>query len=541
MHHASSNLEQESSIQFDKQTLAAIKGSPSIAVFTIDDDGIITDWNLGAEKLYGFDKEDLIDQHCQTLFPENAINTLNKNLAKIIRGRVIPEVETQGRRKDGHIIDILFSMHPIKHSESGHVVGAITMSTDISAKKLTENALVERANQIKAIVETVPDAIITIDSTGVIEAVNPAIQTIFGYAPHEVIGSNVTLLMPSPYREEHDGYLKRYLSTRKAKVIGIGREVTGLRKNGDQFPMELAVNLVIIDGREAFVGVVKDISERKLNELALEEQYSKTEEANTALTKTLAILQSTQAELVEAEKMAALGSMVAGVAHEINTPLGISLTAASHLEAAIMSISKGLAAKTLTQSTLQELLKSGNEASQLILRNLDKAATLISSFKKLSIDQSDEGITEGNLSATLHSIIASVRTEIESRNCQIELNCPEHIRININTNTLQQVLKNLLCNAAIHAYPDEAGGPITITVEEQSDTLTIMVADQGRGMDKGTLAKAFEPFFTTRRNKGGMGLGLHLVYNLVKQSLHGKIEAHSTEGAGSTFTITVPK
>ncbi|MFT5576315.1 MAG: two-component system sensor kinase FixL [Bermanella sp.] len=271
MHRAPSSLNDASDVEFDQKTLSAIQSSPSIALYTVGHSSLITGWNLGAEKLYGFQSDDIIGEHCATLCPESAMNTLNKNFAKLKRGRVVPEIETQGRRKNGGASDVLFSMHPI--------------STDISANKAAEQTLVERAYQIKAVVETVPDAIITIDSSGIIEAVNPSVKIIFGYSPHEVLGCNVSILMPLPYREEHNHYLENYLSTQKAKGIGIGREVTGLRKNGEHFPMELAVNMVFIGGRETFIGAVKDISERKRNEDTLNQQFDKIEPVNRELKK----------------------------------------------------------------------------------------------------------------------------------------------------------------------------------------------------------------------------------------------------------------
>ena len=212
-----------------REMLAAIQGTRSAAIFNIDTEGHISFWNIGAEKLFGFQDSEMLGKHCSNLCPPEEIHTLNKMLAKLLRGRITPEIAIRLQRKNHSAVDVLLSIHPFRKTESTPITGALIICTDISAKKAAEKALIERANQIKAIVETVPDAIVTINTEGIIEAVNPAVRTIFGYAEPEIIGCHVSIPMPSPYREAHDQYLANYLHTRKAKVIGIAREVTGRR------------------------------------------------------------------------------------------------------------------------------------------------------------------------------------------------------------------------------------------------------------------------------------------------------------------------
>jgi len=399
--------------------------------------------------------------------------------------------------------------------------------------------LKDRANQIKAIVETVVDAIITIDNQGIIEAVNPAVERIFGYKAHELIGLNVSALMPSPYREEHDGYLRRFQSTREPRVIGIGREVSGQRKNGDVFPMDLAVNAVTIDGRESYVGVVKDISERKQHEAELQRQYERTEQLNTELQATLEELSRTQHELVEAEKLASLGSVVAGLAHEINTPLGVSMTAASHLEALFRQRAAELQASKLTQSGLEHFFAGGAESTTLLQRNLQRAAELVNTFKRLSVSTSSNNICSLADDRTLENILLSLASELKKHQSELRINNRLEHPINLDASVLRDVLHNIVLNAAIHGYQSQ-GGVVYIDISSRPHQVTFTVRDEGAGMNEEVADKVFEPFFTTRRNKGGLGLGLHLTYNLVKQTLRGSIKVKTAPGQGTCFVLDLP-
>lgn len=520
--------------------LLAIFNSPITAIVSVDFDGRITDWNPGAENIFGYSKQEVQGENWTLLSPPDRHGELRKALDKIRRGRTVPEQESQRLHKDGNRFDIDFMIYPLRDEQSQELVGAISMTIDISQRKQTESALHESSSKIEAIVQTVLDGIITIDQYGTINSLNPAAEQIFQYNAYELIGCNVKMLMPNPYQEEHDQYLKNYLTTGTQKVIGIGREVTGLRKDGSTFPMNLAVNRMEVAGETAFVGTVKDISERIEKEEQIKIEIGKTEKANQELQATLKQLQETLGQLVESEKMAALGSLVAGIAHEVNTPIGVGVTASSHLINVTRDFKQNYEEGLVTNSSLKKFITMAEDSSNIISRNLDRAAVLINSFKQVAVDQSNDELRRVELQEYLREITSSFAPELKKHHASVEIDCPAGISLLTYAGSLYQVIINLVMNAAIHAYDDDVGGKIEVRAVKKGDEVEIQVVDFGKGVKEENLHKIFEPFFTTRRNRGGTGLGLHITMNIVTQSLAGKISAQSQIGQGTSFFVTIP-
>ncbi len=250
--------------------LAAIVESSVDAIISKDLNGIIITWNHGAERMLGYTADEIIGKPVFILFPPDRLNEEELIIEQITRGIRVEHFETVRVTKDGRPLSVSLTVSPIRDA-TGAVVGASKILRDISERKRVEAARNDSDLRHKAILEASLDGIITIDERGIIESINRSGQRLFGYAADEVIGKNVSILMPQPYRQEHDGYLHNYQTTRKPKIIGIGREVTGLRKDGSTFPMELAVTELVLSGKRAFTGTVHDITERKLAEKALRE------------------------------------------------------------------------------------------------------------------------------------------------------------------------------------------------------------------------------------------------------------------------------
>lgn len=263
-------------------------------------------------------------------------------------------------------------------------------------------------------------------------------------------------------------------------------------------------------------------------------------ESNQELLSTLEKLHQFQHQLVESEKMASLGDMVAGVAHEVNTPIGLGVTASTLLADRLKEIKDAYEDKTLKSSQLKKFLHEGSENIAIIYRNLNRAADLISSFKKVAVDQSSEDIREFNIHELFSEVLLTLGPQLNNLPYVVDIDCPKELIITSKPGPINQILINLIMNSIIHGFEGKDNGTISIRVMPLSNQLNITFADDGVGVDESIKKKIFEPFTTTKRGEGGSGLGLHLVYNLVTQALGGTIILTSETGQGVNFEINFP-
>jgi signal transduction histidine kinase len=254
-------------------------------------------------------------------------------------------------------------------------------------------------------------------------------------------------------------------------------------------------------------------------------------------------LNAAQQNLIDAERLAALGGLVAGVAHEVNNPIGISLTVASSLSRrADMFEAELQSASPLRRSQLEEFVRSARDAARQLVGNLHRAGELIQSFKQVAVDRSHAERRQFSLSEATDQIIASLRPVLKRAPITLSVDVPEGLVIDGYPGSYGQILTNLFLNAASHAFADGRAGAISISARSRgSDEVEIIFADNGAGMTPDVLRQAFDPFFTTRRNEGGTGLGLHIVYNLVTQQFGGRMMLDSRLGQGTTFRIIMPR
>lgn len=274
----------------------------------------------------------------------------------------------------------------------------------------------------------------------------------------------------------------------------------------------------------------------------IDERTTALAQAKQRAERALEELRSTQDELVRSEKMSALGQLVAGVAHEVNTPLGVALTAASHLGGGAREFERKLGGGKVSRTELEHLLATIREGTDLVERNLDRAAQLIRNFKQISVDRSSDGRREFVLGPYLEELLQSLRLLWKHKPVELQLECPADIRLDSFPGALGQVLTNLAQNAVLHAFDhgDQPGQMLLQVRRLDTERIEIRFADDGRGIEPEALQRIFEPFYTTRRNEGGSGLGLHIVYNLVKQKLGGSIDVKSLPGFGTEFFIVLP-
>lgn len=282
---------------------------------------------------------------------------------------------------------------------------------------------------------------------------------------------------------------------------------------------------------------------RKLNEeleQRVEARTTELRETNRSLQESLETLQRTQSQLVQSEKMAALGSLVAGVSHEISTPVGIGVTAASHLDQKSREIERRYREGEMTRSDLERYLKTACQSSEMILGNLRRAADHIQSFKQVAVDQASGDKRRFKLKEYLDEILLSLHPKLKRTTHTITVNCSDGLEIESYPGAFSQIITNFVLNSLNHGFEDKEHGHITLDIIYQNDALQLRYSDNGKGIPHEECLRIFEPFYTTKRGQGGSGLGLHIVYNLVTQRLNGHITCESMPGIGTTFLIQVP-
>ncbi len=282
---------------------------------------------------------------------------------------------------------------------------------------------------------------------------------------------------------------------------------------------------------------------RALNEdleSRIEARTHEIQQKNSALEDALGHLREAQEHLVAGEKMAALGGLVAGIAHEINTPVGIGVTATSHLQQKTGNLIQLYQEKTMKKSDLQQFLKTAQEATHMILTNLNRASELIHSFKQVAVDQSSEKRRNFRIKEYLDEVLLSLRPHLKKKPIAVAVNCDEELCLDSFPGAFGQIISNLTMNAALHAFADGQNGKITIEIRGEGNGVVLIFEDNGSGIPEKNLKKIFDPFFTTKRGEGGSGLGLHIVYNIVTQTLGGTIQCESATGAFTRFTLRLP-
>ncbi|WP_211185363.1 ATP-binding protein [Thalassotalea algicola] len=255
---------------------------------------------------------------------------------------------------------------------------------------------------------------------------------------------------------------------------------------------------------------------------------------------TIKQLKSTQAQLIEKEKFAALGNLVAGVAHEVNTPIGMGVTASTFLQDRITELKLAFEREELTAKQLEKFVKEGQETSQIIFSNLARAADLVSSFKQVAVDQSSDQHRKFNVVKLIDEVILSLRPHLKKTNHQIHVNCDKNLSIDSIPGALSQIIINLIMNSIIHGFEQTNEGEVTIDITVKDNHFYLNYKDNGKGIPEEFISRVFEPFVTTKRGEGGTGLGMHLVYNLVTQALDGDVRLYSQVDNGVSLDITFP-
>lgn len=499
--------ESASALHDAEERTRAILDTVVDGIITIDIDGIVESFNRAAERIFGYRADEVVGRNVSMLMPPpyrdehdgylRAFRTTGE--ARIIGiGRTV-----EGLRKDGSTFPMELAVGETKLADRPIFTGIVR---DISEQVEAERAESEMRERMRAVFETAVDGIVVISASGIVEQMNPAAERLFGYAAHEVVGRNVSMLMPEPYTSEHDSYLQNYLETGVPKIIGIGREVTGLRKDGQTFPMDLAVSEVRLQDRVLFTGIVRDISERKRTEAALR----------------------------EAQKLDSLGVLAGGIAHDFNNLLvGIIGNAGLALD--------DLPPESPARATIREIETIGKRAADLAHQMLAYSGKSRLTVEPISMNNVVQEMTH-LLSATIRKGVV-VRYNLSPRLPLTEAD-PTQIR---------QVVMNLVINAS-DAIGDRSG-TITISTGVMRADRTYLreaylppdlaeggyvfmeVSDTGTGMTPEIKEKIFDPFFTTKFT--GRGLGLAVVLGVIRGH-RGALKVYSEPGHGTTFRVLFP-
>jgi len=275
-------------------------------------------------------------------------------------------------------------------------------------------------------------------------------------------------------------------------------------------------------------------------EMEVKQRTSKLQRVNNELTETLVQLESMQEQLIESEKMASLGGLVAGIAHEVNTPIGICLTASSFLKECNDYLQKIYKKDEMTQQDFEEYIDTVDHSSDIIIHNIQRATEIVQNFKKVGVDQSTEEKRCFELKSYFYEIIKSLHPKLKRHNHKIEVFSENDLNINSYPGAFYQIFSNLILNSVIHGFEDLENGNIIISFKYIDKKLVIEYRDNGIGMSNEILNNVFEPFVTTKRHKGGSGLGAHIIYNIVTQQLQGTINCDSNTDSGVFFKIEMP-
>jgi two-component system sensor kinase FixL len=465
--------------------LASILESSEDAILGERLDGTIVSWNRAAERIFGYAAAEIVGRPSSVLMPPGTDGQRRTMRDEIEPGGRVEPYETVWLGKGARPVDVLVTASSVRNRR-GEVIGHTIVAHDVGHRRRLDLALRTTEARWRAIIDSAVDAIVVIDARGIIEAFNPAAERMFGYSEREAVGQNVTLLMPSPYRESHDRYVEHYLQTGEQKIIGIGREVTALRRDGTTFPVHLSVGEMRVGSERRFTGILHDLTAR----MQLEER------------------------LREQSELARLGEMAAVIAHEVRNPMA--------------------AVRGAIQVIGGHLPQGGKDAQVVkeIIARMDALNSLLNDLL-LFARTPEPRLSPVSLAGLLTLTSDLLAGDPMFRNVQVQLQ-GDPPPIIADADLLKIVFQNLFINAA---QAMKGGGTIRAAITVRGNEQMVRVSDAGPGIPAEVRDKLFRPFFTTKAR--GTGLGLSIAKRLVE--LHGgSIALESPPGGGTVVTVRLP-
>lgn len=426
---------------------------------------------------------------------------------------------------------------------SNDEIGTLTkafnqMQQDVKA---TLSELKFNEAKYRSLVENSSNMIYTIDLSGAMTTTNQMIEEMAGKSKSDLIGHHFTSLFKT---QETANYFKDAFAELLGTQNRVERICQLLNPQGQVRTITTTLIPIFDDSGHiiSIMGNSSDITERIETEKEIARLLSEeNDQLNQIISQKTIELESAMKEIMEIDKIAALGRLVSGIAHEINTPLGNAISLNSLLEKSFESCALKLSENSLSRTSLESFIEQSNEAISGISRNLNKTATLVNNFKYLNTSGSSEIKIPVEIHRLINFTFSSLMSSIPHGNLTLDLQCRENLVIESYPGAITQVLTNLIFNAIDHGFEDVSEPKITIEITEQPETILLLFSDNGIGMDEETQKHIFEPFFTTKRNKGNTGLGLSIVFTKITGILNSRIACESQLGKGTTFIITMPK
>ncbi|MGL6338384.1 MAG: PAS domain-containing sensor histidine kinase, partial [Waterburya sp.] len=394
---------------------------------------------------------------------------------------------------------------------------------------------------LENIINSASDPIFVKDAEHLFALVNNAFCKFIGHTKEELIGKSDYDFFPP---EEVKVFLEKDELVMKTEIENINEESVTDGEGKVSIISTKKSCFQDSQGHKFLVGTIRDITEIKKTEEELQqlnqELESRVIERTAALSETLENLKATQKQLIETERMAMLGQLVAGVAHEINTPIGTSITVASTLKEETNSFARTIQNGNIKRSTMQNYLETAQQCSQLIETNLHRAGELVQSFKQVAVDQNSLDVRSFLLKPYVEEILVSLEPQLKKTKHKLEVIGDATILIDTYPGAIAQIVTNLIVNSLMHAYQTDEGGLLKFEIKRELTRVILEYSDDGCGIPEEHLEKIFDPFFSTAKDRGGSGLGLHIIYNLVTQKLQGRIDVQTSLGLGTIFIISFP-
>ncbi|MEV7629232.1 PAS domain S-box protein [Actinoplanes sp. NPDC089786] len=511
-------LAQRATALAEQQSLAKIVESSHDAIISKTLDGLITSWNAGAERLYGYARDEVLGQPSAMLFPPGHELAEAQLMQDVARGERIEQHEVQRRRKDGTVLTVALTLSPITGPD-GHITGVAAISRDISERHRAEA-------MFRGLLEAAPDAIIGVTRGGTITLINAQTERMFGYQRDDLIGQSIDVLVPERVRPRHPQLRDAYFADPRAGQLGVGKDLTAVRKDGSEFPVEISLSALETDQGVIVSAAVRDVTERLHAQNERERLIAQAER------------DAGERRLQHARRLESLGQLAGGVAHDFNNILAVITNYSELLLDTLDTTAVNADDLAGARNDIGQISRAAERATQLTKQLLAFGRRDITQAEVLNLNHVI-GDVEQMLRRTLGEHIHLI-TQLDRQLQPVYADASQ----------IEQILVNLAVNAR-DAMPD--GGTLSIDTTnadlddedvasgplEPGRYVRLRVSDTGSGMPPDVIERAFEPFYTTKPHGSGTGLGLATVYGIATAA-GGDVRLYSENGIGTTITILLP-